>query len=67
MGLLLGSYLKTPDVLGGIKTMLAYMVNNIVKENNIRIAIFLYVFAGLISLTKMTGGIKGFIHLVGPK
>ena len=33
--------------------------------NNIRIIIFLYIFAGIISLTKMTGGIKGFVQLVG--
>lgn len=66
-GLILGSYLKQPDILGGIKTMLSYLVSNIIKENNIRIIIFLYVFAGIISLTKMTGGIKGFVNLVGHK
>ena len=66
-GLILGSYLKQPDLLGGIQTMISYIVSNIIKENNIRIIIFLYVFAGIISLTKMTGGIKGFVHLVGRK
>ncbi|WP_088226862.1 Na+/H+ antiporter NhaC family protein [Desulfosporosinus sp. FKB] len=67
VGLILGCYLKTPDVLGGMKTLIGYIVANIIKENNIRIIIFLYVFAGLISLTKMTGGIKGFVNLVGNK
>ncbi|MDR3600486.1 MAG: Na+/H+ antiporter NhaC family protein [Desulfosporosinus sp.] len=66
-GLILGSYLKQPDILGGIKTMISYIVSNIIKENNIRIILFLYIFAGIISLTKMTGGIKGFVHLVGHK
>ncbi|AET67081.1 Na+/H+ antiporter [Desulfosporosinus orientis DSM 765] len=66
-GLILGCYLKQPDFLGGIKTLIGYILDNIVKTNNIRIIVFLYVFAGLISLTKMTGGIKGFVHLVGHK
>jgi len=66
-GLILGSYLKQPDILGGIKTMISYITSNIIKENNIRIILFLYIFAGIISLTKMTGGIKGFVHLVGRK
>jgi len=65
MGLILGSYLVHPNLLGGIKTIISYLVDNLVKSNNIRIIIFLYVFAGLISLTKMTGGIKGFVNLVG--
>lgn len=67
MGLILGSYLVQPNLFGGIKTLISYLVDNLVKTNNIRIIIFLYVFAGLISLTKMTGGIKGFVNLVGRK
>ena len=67
MGLILGSYLVQPDLFGGIKTLIAYLVDNLVKTNNIRIIIFLYVFAGLIGLTKMTGGITGFVNFVGRK
>ncbi len=67
VGLLLGSYLIQPDLFGGIKTLISYLINNLVKLNNIRIIIFLYVFAGLISLTKTTGGIKGFVDLIGRK
>ncbi|HBF37095.1 MAG TPA: sodium:proton antiporter [Firmicutes bacterium] len=63
-GLILASFIKRPDVLGGIQIMISAIVNNLVKINNIRIIIFLYMFAGIISLTKMTGGIKGFVHLV---
>ena len=62
--LLVGSYIKTPDPLESIKTMLSYIVNNLVKQNNIRIILFLYMFAGLIGIIKMAGGIKGFVHLV---
>ncbi|MBA2875960.1 Na+/H+ antiporter NhaC family protein [Thermaerobacillus caldiproteolyticus] len=67
VALLLGSYLIEPSLLGGIKTMLSYTVDNVMQTNNIRIIIFLYVFAGLISMIKYTGGIKGFVHLVGKK
>lgn len=66
-GLILGCYLKQPDLFGGIKTLISYITDNLVEPNNIRMIIFLYVFAGLISLTKMTGGIKGFVDLVGRK
>lgn len=66
-GLILGCYLKQPDLFGGIKTLIAYLADNLVKPNNIRIIIFLYVFAGLINLTKITGGIKGFVDLAGRK
>lgn len=67
MGLILGSYLIQPNLFGGVKTLIAYLVDNLVETNNIRIIIFLYVFAGLIGLTKMTGGIKGFVNFVGRK
>jgi Na+/H+ antiporter NhaC len=67
VALLLGSYLMEPTLLGGLKTMLSYLVENLMQTNNIRIIIFLYVFAGLISMIKYTGGIKGFVHLVGKK
>ena len=66
-GLILGSYLLKPDLLGGIETLIAYLIDNLVRPNNIRIIIFLYVFAGLINLTKMAGGIKGVVDLVGKK
>ncbi|MCB8816888.1 Na+/H+ antiporter NhaC family protein [Desulfosporosinus shakirovi] len=66
-GLILGSYLIQPDLFGGITTLISYLINNLVKPNNIRIIIFLYMFAGLINLTRMTGGIKGFVDLVSRK
>ncbi|MDD4346618.1 MAG: Na+/H+ antiporter NhaC family protein [Desulfitobacteriaceae bacterium] len=66
-GLILGSYLKQPSIFGGIKTLISYIENNLLNINNIRIIIFLYVFAGLISLIKLTGGIKGFVQMMGQK
>lgn len=67
VGLLVGSYIIDPHLLGGIQTMLMYIVDNVVVSNNIRIIIFLYGFAGLIQMIKLAGGIKGFVHLVSKK
>ncbi|TCS83144.1 Na+/H+ antiporter NhaC family protein [Tepidibacillus fermentans] len=67
VGLLAGSYLMDPSLLGGLRKFLYYLVHNLVQTNNIRIIIFLYVFAGLVSMIKLTGGIKGFVHLVSKK
>ncbi|RLQ94091.1 Na+/H+ antiporter NhaC family protein [Falsibacillus albus] len=67
VGLLLGSYLVEPSLLGGIKKMISYIVDNIIVSSNIRIIIFLYGFAGLIGMIKLGGGIKGFVHLVSKK
>ncbi|UOQ42814.1 sodium:proton antiporter [Halobacillus salinarum] len=67
VGLIVGAYIIEPSLLGGIKTALSYIVDNVVESSNIRIIIFLYGFAGLISMIKFTGGIKGFVHLVNDK
>lgn len=67
VALILGSYLVEPSLIGGIKQALAYVVDNTVKSNNIRIILFLYMFAGLINMVKMAGGIKGFVELVSTK
>jgi Na+/H+ antiporter NhaC len=67
VALLLGSYLMEPSLLGGLRKMLSYLWDNLEQTNNIRIILFLYTFAGLISMIKYCGGIKGFVHLVGKK
>ncbi|MFB8426928.1 Na+/H+ antiporter NhaC family protein [Priestia megaterium] len=67
VGLLVGSYLLYPDILGGAEHVIKYLINNIVVTNNIRIIVFLYAFAGLVGIIKLTGGIKGFVHLISKK
>ncbi|MBY8912740.1 sodium:proton antiporter [Bacillus sp. YC2] len=67
VGLLAGSYLLHPSLLGGIEHMVHYLISNIVVINNIRIIVFLYSFAGLVGIIKLTGGIKGFVHLISKK
>ncbi len=65
--LILGSYIKSPTPLGGIQSMISYIVKNMIQSNNIRVIIFLYLFAGIISMIKLAGGIKGFVFLVSKK
>ena len=67
VGLLVGSYLLYPDILGGAEHVIKYLINNIVVTNNIRIIVFLYAFAGLVGIIKLTGGIKGFVHLISKR
>lgn len=67
VALIVGSYIKTPNLLEGINTMVSYLIKSFVDFNNIRVTIFLYVFTGLIGIIKFAGGIKGFVHLVSKK
>ncbi|MBU9713106.1 Na+/H+ antiporter NhaC family protein [Evansella tamaricis] len=61
-GLVVGSYIVSPTIIGGVQTMLFYVVQALIDENNIKIIVFLYSFAGLIGMIKITGGIKGFVE-----
>ncbi|MFA9559523.1 Na+/H+ antiporter NhaC family protein [Evansella sp. AB-rgal1] len=67
VGLLVGSYIISPTILGGIQTMLVYVVQALIDENNIKIIVFLYSFAGLIGMIKVSGGIKGFVETAANK
>lgn len=62
LGLLVGSYIVSPSLIGGMQEMLTYVIQALIDENNIKIIVFLYVFSGLIGMIKMTGGIKGFVE-----
>ncbi|WP_239984747.1 Na+/H+ antiporter NhaC family protein [Sporolactobacillus pectinivorans] len=67
VALLVGSYIIEPSFFGGVHKFLDYILQAIVKPNNIKIILFLYGFSGLLSVIKMAGGIKGFVDLVGKK
>lgn len=62
VGLIAGAYLINPSVIGGVETMLTYLVTALVDKNNIKIIVFLYVFSGLVGMIKIAGGIKGFVE-----
>ncbi|WNB90259.1 Na+/H+ antiporter NhaC family protein [Bacillus sp. NEB1478] len=61
-GLLTGSYLLKPSFVGGLEKMVQFLVKGLIDSKNIKILIFLYVFSGLISMIKLSGGIKGFVE-----
>ncbi|MEB1808362.1 MAG: sodium:proton antiporter [Bacillaceae bacterium] len=62
LGLLVGSYLMEPTIIGGIQTLFVYVVQALIDPNNIKIIVFLYAFSGLVGMIKMTGGIRGFVE-----
>ncbi len=62
VGLIAGAYLMNTSVIGGMETMLTYLVTALVDKNNIKIIVFLYVFSGLVGMIKIAGGIKGFVE-----
>ncbi|GAE32530.1 Na+/H+ antiporter NhaC family protein [Halalkalibacter hemicellulosilyticus] len=62
VGLLVGSYLIEPTLLGGVQAMFIYVVQALIDPNNIKIIVFLYSFSGLVGMVKVTGGIRGFVE-----
>ncbi|MDQ0254854.1 Na+/H+ antiporter NhaC [Evansella vedderi] len=67
LGLLVGSYLLEPTILGGVQAMFVYVVQALIDTNNIKIVVFLYAFSGLVGMIKMTGGIRGFVEKAAEK
>lgn len=67
LGLLVGSYLKEPSLLGGLEKLIFYLSKNLAKESNLLIVFFLYLFSGLIEIIKVAGGIKGFAEAIAKK
>ncbi|TDQ37394.1 Na+/H+ antiporter NhaC family protein [Aureibacillus halotolerans] len=60
-GLLTASYFLTPHWLGGFETAIGFIIKGLQDENNLKIIVFLYLFAGMVGMIKRAGGIKGFV------
>lgn len=60
IGLLVGSYLLNPTVVGGVETAVDQIVKTLTDKENLQVILFLYLFSGLIALIKNSGGIKAF-------
>ncbi|HEX7064927.1 MAG TPA: Na+/H+ antiporter NhaC family protein [Bacillales bacterium] len=67
VGLIVGSYLVEPSVIGGIQQTITYIVQSLVTESNIKVLIFLYAFSGLVGMIKSAGGIRGFVEISSEK
>ncbi len=55
VGLLVGSYLLNPSVLGGIETTVKSIVDTLADRDSLQVLLFLYLFSGLIALVKRAG------------
>ena len=59
-GLLVGSYLLNPSIIGGVETALDNNIEILSDKNNLQVLVFLYLFSGLIALVRRSGGIEAF-------
>ncbi len=65
LGLLVGSYLLNPTVLGGTETAVGSIVKILTDSDNLQVLLFLYLFSGLIGLIRNAGGIEAFSKSIG--
>ncbi|MCP8617377.1 Na+/H+ antiporter NhaC family protein [Salirhabdus salicampi] len=61
LGVLSAGYLAELHWLDGLTATLRFVVESLSDPNNLKIIIFLYMFSALVTLMKISGGIKGFV------
>ncbi|SFS43561.1 Na+/H+ antiporter NhaC family protein [Marininema halotolerans] len=62
VGLLIGSYMMQPHILGGLDAAVFYLLKEIAVSNNVRLLVFLYGFGSFVGLIRVTGGVAGFAN-----
>ncbi|QQR54582.1 hypothetical protein IPG41_05315 [Candidatus Peregrinibacteria bacterium] len=65
LGLLIGAYLLNPTPIGGLETALENIVKILSDPMNLQVLLFLYLFNGLITLIKNSGGMDAFSRWLG--
>jgi Na+/H+ antiporter NhaC len=60
VGLLVGSYLLHRTITGGFETAVDQIVKTLTDSGSLQVLLFLYLFSGLMSIIKKSGGIKAF-------
>jgi Na+/H+ antiporter NhaC len=65
LGLLVGSYILNPSIIGGVETAIENIINILSDKGNLEVLLFLYLFSGLITLLRKGGGISAFSTLAG--
>ena len=65
LGLLVGSHLLNPSLIGGVETALENIIKILSDKDNLQVLLFLYLFSGLITLLRKAGGIRAFSTLAG--
>jgi tetracycline resistance efflux pump len=63
IGLLVGGYLLNPTPTGGFETAVDHIVKTLTDSGSLQVLLFLYLFSGLISLIRNSGGIKAFSNI----
>ena len=63
LGLLVGSFLLNPSVIGGFETAIENIIKILSDKNNLQVLLFLYLFSGVIALIRRAGGITAFSNL----
>jgi Na+/H+ antiporter NhaC len=64
LGLLFGSYLLNPSIIGGFETAIENIIKILSDKNNLQVLLFLYLFSGLIALIRRAGGINAFSNWI---
>ena len=64
-GLLVGSFLLNPSIIGGFETAVGKIITILSDKDNLQVIVFLYLFSGLIALVRRAGGITAFSNWVG--
>ncbi|WP_274432722.1 Na+/H+ antiporter NhaC family protein [Alicyclobacillus sp. ALC3] len=67
VGLLVGSYMTHPTLLGGISATLGYILKELAIPDNLRLLVFLYGFGSFVGLVRVTGGVSGFAAWVSKR
>jgi len=60
IGLLVGSYFLRPTLTGGFEIEVEQIVKTLTDRGSLQVLLFLYLFGGLMSILKKSGGIKAF-------
>lgn len=60
VGLIAGSYMLHPALLGGLQMVLSTLLYQLSIADNLRLILFLYGFGAFVGLIRVTGGITGF-------
>ena len=60
LGLLVGSFLLNPSIIGGFETAIENIIKILSDKSNLQVLVFLYLFSGLIALIRRAGGITAF-------
>ncbi len=60
LGLVVGSYLLNPSIIGGLETAIENIIKILSDKDNLQVLLFLYLFSGLIALVRNAGGITAF-------